>query len=59
MLTKALEMSVSIGPRFGGTLRDTPFLGPLKEGKHFCILGHFYEEFDRYVKRHCKRELSP
>jgi hypothetical protein len=26
MLTKALEMGVSIGPRFWGTLRDAPFL---------------------------------
>jgi hypothetical protein len=27
----------------------------LREGKNFFIQGNFYEEFERYVKRLCKR----
>jgi len=55
MLSKALEMDVSFhrGPRFWGTWRDAPFLGSLREG--MFILGDFYKEFERYVKkRPCK-----
>jgi len=35
-------------------MRDAPFLGPLRERKHFCIYGNFCEEFERYVKGPCK-----
>jgi hypothetical protein len=32
----------------------------LREGKNFFIYGHFYEEFERYVKKEfCKWQLSP
>jgi hypothetical protein len=39
-----------LGPRFWGTWRDAPFLGPLREGINF-IYGNFYKEFERYVKK--------
>jgi len=56
MLIKALEMGVCFYrvPCFGGTWREAPFLGPLREGIKFFIWENFYEEFRRYVKRLCK-----
>jgi hypothetical protein len=47
-------------PRFWGTRRDVPFLGPLREaGGGFFIQRNIYEEFERYVKRpHKQAALS-
>jgi hypothetical protein len=43
-----------------GTWRDAPFLGHLREGKNFFIMGNFYEEFERYVKKGpVSGQLSP
>jgi hypothetical protein len=42
MLSKALERGLfPWGTRFWGTLRDAPFLGPLKEWDNFIYLGKF------------------
>jgi len=47
MLSKALEMVLfPQEPRFWGTWRDAPFLGPLREAKIFFIEGNIYEEFE-------------
>jgi hypothetical protein len=53
MLSKALEMGVCfhMGPAFGETWRDAPFLGHLREVKNFFIYRTFYEEFERYVTK--------
>jgi hypothetical protein len=52
MLSKALEMGVCFHrvPGFGER-GGAPFLGPLREGKHFFIYGNFFKEFERYVKK--------
>ena len=43
ILSKDLEMDVCfhMGPRFGGTRSDAPFLWPLRKGKKFLYLGKF------------------
>ena len=35
MVSKALEMGVSIGAPLWGNMKSAPFLGPLREGKNF------------------------
>jgi hypothetical protein len=53
MLIKVLEMGVCFlsGPAFGEHGGGSPFLGLLREGKHFFFEGNFYEESERYVKK--------
>ena len=53
MLSKALEMGVCFhrGPASGEHGGDAPFLGLLREGKIFFIYPHFYEEFEKCVKK--------
>jgi hypothetical protein len=56
MLSKALEMGVCFyrGPALGTKEgRFSPWA--FERRKKFLYLGKFYEEFERYVKKPCKR----
>jgi hypothetical protein len=46
------------GPHFCGTWGDAPFLRPLREGKIFFIYAHFYEEFEKYIKKKPRKRAA-